>query len=83
MLRLRLLFKHFIRLWSNENTRPPRRGSMLCMQQKLIWFGLAVGSALGSYLPVLWGESVFSMTSVLLSAVGGIFGIWLGYKVGR
>ena len=53
------------------------------MEKKLIWLGLAVGSAVGSYIPMLWGDPAFSMASVLLSAVGGIFGIWLGFRLGR
>ena len=53
------------------------------MERKLIWLGLTVGSVAGGYLPILWGSPGFSMSSVLLSAVGGIIGIWLGYRFGR
>jgi hypothetical protein len=53
------------------------------MQKKLIWLGLTVGSVAGSYIPTLWGSPAFSMTAVLLSAVGGILGIWLGFRLGR
>lgn len=53
------------------------------MERKLIWLGLAVGSAVGGYIPMMWGSPAFSMSSVFLSAVGGIFGIWLGYRLGR
>ena len=51
--------------------------------QGLIWIGLFVGTTIGGYLPTLWGAGFLSVQSVLLSAVGGIFGIWAGYKVGR
>jgi len=51
--------------------------------KKLIWLGMIVGSAIGSYLPVLWGAGLFSFSSVLLTAVGGILGIWLGFKLSR
>ncbi len=44
---------------------------------------MAIGSAIGSYIPALWGDSLFSFSSVLLTAVGGILGIWLGYKLSR
>jgi hypothetical protein len=47
----------------------------------LIMFGALVGSCAGSYIPVLWGGSVFSMSSLLLGAVGGFAGIWIGYKI--
>ncbi len=53
------------------------------MQQKLIWIGLFVGSTAGGYLPALWGSGPFSMAGVIFSAVGGVFGIWLGYQLGR
>jgi hypothetical protein len=41
-----------------------------------------IGSAVGSYLPVLWGGSLFSFTSIILSAVGGIIGIVAGIMIG-
>ena len=51
-------------------------------RKSLIWTGMFVGSALGSYLPLIWGGSWFSFTSVVLTAVGGILGIYLGFKIG-
>ena len=53
------------------------------MERKLIWLGLTVGTVAGGYIPLLWGSPAFSMSSVLLSAVGGIMGIYLGYRLGR
>ena len=53
------------------------------MQQKFIWGGLFIGSSLGGYIPSLWGAGIFSVSGVLLSAVGGILGIWLGYRIGK
>jgi uncharacterized membrane protein YeaQ/YmgE (transglycosylase-associated protein family) len=38
---------------------------------------MIVGSAVGGYLPVLWGGDFFSFSSLILSGVGGILGIWL------
>ena len=52
-------------------------------RQKLVWFGVFVGSALGGFIPTLWGDSAFSMSSVILTAVGGFVGIWLGWKIGE
>ena len=43
---------------------------------------MIIGSSIGGYLPLLWGGSVLSMSSIFLSAVGGFLGIWLGYKTG-
>jgi len=47
-----------------------------------IWIGMAVGSAIGSYIPTLWGESFLSFSSVILSAVCAVVGIWAGNKFG-
>ena len=51
------------------------------MEKKLIWLGMFVGSSLGGYLPSLWGDSIFSLWSILLSAIGGFLGIWIGYRL--
>lgn len=51
--------------------------------KQLIWIGMVVGSAVGGYLPLLWGSSLFSFSSIVLTAVGGIAGIWAGYKLGN
>ncbi len=49
----------------------------------LIWIGMFVGSTLGGLLPTLWGAGVFSLSSVLFTAIGGILGIWAGFKLGN
>jgi uncharacterized membrane protein YeaQ/YmgE (transglycosylase-associated protein family) len=41
-----------------------------------------VGSVVGGYIPTLWGESMMSFSSVILSAVFAIIGIWIGNKLG-
>ena len=51
--------------------------------KKLIWIGLAIGSTVGSYLPILWGAGMFSFSSIILGAVGGMVGIWGGWKLGN
>lgn len=48
-----------------------------------IWGGMFAGSGIGSILPLLWGASALSMSSVILSAVGGIAGIWVGYTLAK
>lgn len=48
-----------------------------------IWIGLSIGSIVGAYVPMLWGAGVFSMSSVIFSGIGGILGIWLGFKLGN
>ncbi len=49
----------------------------------LIMIGLVVGSTLGGYVPTLWGDGGLSMASVLLGAVGGLAGIWAGFRLSR
>lgn len=49
----------------------------------LIMIFMVVGSTVGSYIPVLWGGSLLSPTSVLWGAIGGFAGIWAGWKIGR
>ena len=51
--------------------------------KNLIWIGVFVGSSIGGYLPALWGDSLFSMSSIILSAVGGLAGIWAGWKLSQ
>jgi hypothetical protein len=50
---------------------------------KLIWFGLFAGSALGGYLPTLFGAGMLSFAGVGGSMIGGLAGIFVGYKLGE
>jgi len=45
------------------------------------WLGMFVGSTIGAYIPVMWGGSIFSFTSILLTTLGGFIGIWIGFKL--
>ena len=51
------------------------------MQKTMVWIGMVVGSIIGGYIPSLWGDSLFSVSSLILSGVGAIIGIILGYKI--
>ena len=42
-----------------------------------------IGSTVGSYIPALWGSSFLSFSSILLSAVGALIGIYFGWQVSR
>lgn len=44
---------------------------------------MTIGSLVGAYLPLFWGGSALSVSSVVLSGVGGIAGIWAGYRLGK
>ena len=51
------------------------------MSVKFVWIGLTVGSMIGSYIPVLWGDNPFSLSAIIFSGIGGAIGLWLGYRV--
>lgn len=48
-------------------------------RKKLIMLGMVVGSIAGGYLPALFGFDGL-MVSLLGSFIGGIIGVWIGYK---
>jgi membrane protein YqaA with SNARE-associated domain len=48
-------------------------------RKKLIMLGMVVGSVAGGYLPALFRFDGL-MVSLLGSLIGGIIGIWMGYK---
>jgi len=53
------------------------------MQKLFIWLGMFIGASAGGMAPQLWGAGLFSGWGLLLSVLGGITGLWAGYKVGR
>ncbi len=52
------------------------------MQKLFIMVGMTVGSVAGGYLPVLFGASYFSIASLIASTIGGLLGIYAGYRLG-
>jgi hypothetical protein len=46
-----------------------------------IWLGILIGSTIGGMIPSLWGDGIFSYSSVLLSGAGAFVGLWVGYKL--
>lgn len=52
------------------------------MTKPLIWMGIFIGSTVGGLVPLLWGADFLSFSSIIGSAVGGLLGIWAGYKAG-
>ena len=56
---------------------------MATMTKKFVWIGFFVGSTAGNMLPLLWGGDAISVSGVVLSIVGGIVGIWVGYRFGE
>lgn len=53
------------------------------MNKLLIGMGTFLGSTVGGYVPLIWGGSVFSLTSIIFGVIGGFLGIWLGYQVSK
>jgi hypothetical protein len=50
----------------------------------MIWLGAGVGGTVGGCIPYFWGNySFLSFSSLILSAIGGIIGIWAGYQLGK
>jgi hypothetical protein len=52
------------------------------MEKLIIYIGLAVGAMVGAYVPVvLLDVSTFSWVSLVCGVLGGVIGIWLGWKL--
>jgi len=49
--------------------------------RSFIWIGVFIGSTIGSLIPGLWGDGMFSYSSVLLSGAGALVGLWIGFKM--
>ncbi len=50
-------------------------------QKSIILIGMFIGSSLGGLIPALWGADLLSFSSIIFSTLGGLIGIWLGYKL--
>lgn len=54
------------------------------MQSKrIIWLCAGVFGWIGGYIPLLWGGGAFSFAGIILSGVGAMMGIYIGYRVTR
>jgi hypothetical protein len=51
------------------------------MGKSVIGISAVFGSVVGSYVPLLWGASAFSLVSLVFSFAGGVAGVWLGIRV--
>lgn len=49
--------------------------------KQLIWLGMIVGSSVGGFVPMLWGDGYFSFSSIIFSTLGGVLGIYAAFKV--
>jgi uncharacterized membrane protein YeaQ/YmgE (transglycosylase-associated protein family) len=46
-----------------------------------IWVALFIGSTIGGIIPELWGAGMLSYTSLLLSGIGAMVGLWVVIKM--
>jgi hypothetical protein len=52
------------------------------MSSKVLFYLAAfIGSIIGAYIPALWGAGVLSFSSIVFSAIGGIAGIVIVWKL--
>ena len=51
------------------------------MLKTLVIIGAIAGSYAGSCVPLLWGGSLLSMSSIFFGAIGGLAGIFAVYKL--
>lgn len=51
--------------------------------KSIIMLTAGLGGTIGGYLPVLFGASGFSGWSILGALIGGIAGIYIGYKISQ
>jgi predicted MFS family arabinose efflux permease len=47
----------------------------------LVWVAILTGSTIGGVIPELWGAEMLSFTSLLLSGIGGLVGLWIAFKM--
>jgi hypothetical protein len=47
--------------------------------KSIIWIGMFIGSTIGGFIPNIWGGGIFS--TIIFSGIGGIAGIWIGFKL--
>ena len=54
------------------------------MGKTLVYAGVAIGGLIGAYLPVVvFNVSALGLASLAGSFVGGIVGLWAGYRLYR
>jgi len=51
------------------------------MGRSVIGLMAMLGMTVGGFVPELWGDSGFSLTALVFTAIGGIAGVWAGVRV--
>jgi uncharacterized membrane protein YeaQ/YmgE (transglycosylase-associated protein family) len=52
-------------------------------KKRITWLLATIGSYAGSYIPLLWGVSGFTISSLIFGALGAVFGIWIAFTITR
>ena len=58
-----------------------KKGILVYMSKSMVFLGMTIGSTIGSFVPILWGASVFSFSSIIFSFIGGVAGIWAAWRL--
>jgi hypothetical protein len=53
------------------------------MDKFILWTSVTVVAAIFSYIPVLFGGSIFGLASILLGLLGSFVGIYVGVKLNQ
>ena len=67
----------------NAAGRVPVDEEGVAVSKKTIWFGSLIGSTIGGCVPMLWHASMFSISAIVMSTLGGVAGIWVVWRMGR
>ena len=59
----------------------PSADEKMRFMRSVTGFCATFGAVLGGYLPVLWGASAFSLSSLFFAFVGAIVGLWVGVRL--
>jgi hypothetical protein len=51
------------------------------VDRRVIWLCAAVGGTVGSFLPMAWGGSDMSLSSIVLGLIGGVAGVMVGARL--
>ncbi|MCL5003954.1 MAG: hypothetical protein M1352_01640 [Patescibacteria group bacterium] len=60
-----------------------RHGNCLMSTKTFVFLGMILGSIVGGYLPAFFGVGIFSFSSIILSGLGALAGIYLAYRISK
>jgi len=58
----------------------PLEADAAAMERRVIWLCAAIGGTIGSLVPLMWGASDMSLSSLALGTIGGIAGVLFGSR---